>query len=237
MSGRIAITARELYDPPRPPYPRHAQPEVLAWRSLRPRSYLRMLRDFYRDPLSWVGLLVTMLILGYAGGAVLFYLHAVVLGELGPAINPYQHWALDSTLGFVGLTPLAAAILPGAAWAASSSGRLRHGTYAVLGGVLFAFAVAPGPIAHDLLVGRGTWLANRVTEWLGSPNATGMVGMNMGETGDGVSQFASIGAQVIVGIPTYIALVWLTLATMRGLVRSHRAMTARRRTAAAAFAE
>jgi hypothetical protein len=29
----------------------------------------------------------------------------------------------------------------------------------------------PGPIVHNTFVGRGTWLADRVTGWLGDPSA------------------------------------------------------------------
>lgn len=36
-----------------------------------------------------------------------------------------------------------------------------------IGGILFALATAPGPIVHDHLVGRGTWLAGELTKLWG----------------------------------------------------------------------
>jgi hypothetical protein len=175
--------------------------------------------DFYRDPLAWFGLLLSMLILAYAGGAVMFILHAVVLGELGPAIPPVTHWALDSTLGFVGLAPIVALILPIAAWAACpDGGTVRPAVFAGVGGVLFALGTAPGPIAHDLLVGRGTWLANRVTEILG-----GTAVAEHAQHIEPVSQSLSIAMQVLVGVPTYVALVWLALRTIHAVTRTRQA--------------
>jgi hypothetical protein len=232
MSTDFAITARGMFDSSVP----GNEDSVATWRDLRVRSYLRLLREFYRDPLAWVGLFVAMLALGYLGGAVMFVLHAEVLGELGPAINPVQHWILDSTLGFVGLAPVAAFILPAAACVATSCGRLRAGLYATVGGVLFAFATAPGPFAHDMLVGRGTWLANHVALWLNS--GTSMAGMP-GMKGDNVSAVVSVGSQVMVGIPTYIFLVWLSLIATRAVLRTHRAVGVRRtrRTPAHALAK
>jgi hypothetical protein len=60
--------------------------------------------------------------LTYGGGAAMFWFHAIELGEGGPAISPWPHWGLDSTAGFLGLTPLIAVIVPVAAWAAVDAG-------------------------------------------------------------------------------------------------------------------
>src|SRR2546430_17655892 len=106
-----AFTARQVYDP--------TETQVIGPFAVRPRPLVRFYVDYYRAPLAWFGLLVTLLVVAYAGGAVLFVLHAMVLGELGPAISPVAHWLLDSTLGFVGFGPGGALIVPVAAWAAA----------------------------------------------------------------------------------------------------------------------
>ena len=170
-----------------------------------------MLLAFYRDPLAWFGMVGTLLVVAYGGGAVLFVLHADVLGELGPSISPWAHWALDSTLGLVGFAPVVAVLVPLSAWAVTGTpdAAVRPRSYAILAGVLMTLAAAPGPIVHDLLVGRGTWLADRVTTLLGGAAAQVHV------HGDGVSQPASIAGQIIVGVPTYILLMWVSLTAIR----------------------
>jgi hypothetical protein len=181
-----------------------------------------MLRDFYRDPLAWFGGLVSLLVVAYAGGAVMFVLHAVILGELGPAISPVAHWALDSTLGFVGLAPVVAVIVPVAAWLVRTEAdgeAVPALPYAAVGGTLFGLATAPAPIVHDLLVGRGTWLANRVTEVLDGP-----VGIGHHVHGDSVPQALSIALQVAVGIPTYVLLLWLALRLVHTAVQQQEAL-------------
>ena len=202
-----AFTARQVYDP--------TETQVIGPFAVRPRALVRFYVDYYRAPLAWFGLLVTLLVVAYAGGAVMFILHAGVLGELGPAISPVEHWVLDSTLGFVGLAPVVALIVPVAGWAAARvAGAVRPLPYALVGGILFALAAGPGPIAHDLLVGRGTWLANRVTDLLGGPVAAAPH-----VHGDTVSQTLSIGAQLAVGVPTYVLLMWASLTLVRAALR------------------
>jgi hypothetical protein len=225
---KTSITCRRAFDPvwqatsAAQPATGRATPASWTWRELHPRTYCRSLLDFYRDPLSWVALFVSTVILAYVGGLVMFWVHAGMLGELGPAISPTAHWILDSTLGFIGLGPAVAMIMPFALRYASAprprsmttEERLRPLAYALLGGGLFTMATVPGPIMHDLLVGRGTWLANQVTVLLGgAPSAV---------TPAEVSEVASIGSQVLVGLPTYIALVWLSLVAVRALVRARR---------------
>jgi hypothetical protein len=134
------------------------------------------LLGFYRDRLSWLALGVTSAVLCYIGGLVMFWFHAVELDEGGPAISWYAHWMLDSTFAFVALTPALALIIPMAvAWSTLVAGPGRphaiRWSYAVIAGGLFAVATTPGPIAHDLIVGRGTWVAERVTAWIGDPSA------------------------------------------------------------------
>jgi hypothetical protein len=133
-----------------------------------------LVRDFYREPRAWLALLLTSLVMCYIGGGLMFWFHAVYLGELGPNISWYEHWLLDSTIGFLALTPALAIIMPIASAAALRSRqhrRLVPWLFAAVGGLLFALVATPGPLAHDTFVGRGTWLANRVTELVGDPAA------------------------------------------------------------------
>ena len=58
-----------------------------------------------------------------------------------------------------------AVILPIAVTIANrQTGKLSGAYYAMVGGTLFALATVPGPVAHDKLVGRGTWFANQLTQ-------------------------------------------------------------------------
>jgi len=228
---------RRAFDPDIESGPESPGAPAPRWtlRELLPLGYLRLLRDFYSDRLGRVALLVSALFLTYVGGVVMFVLHAELLGELGPSILPVEHWALDSTLGFIGLTPAVALILPVVARYASAphrpsyrvSGQLNTARYALVGGVLFALATAPGPIAHDLLVGRGTFLANHVAAVLNG-SAPQMAGMEMGD----VSPVISIGSQLLVGFPTYALLMWASLVAVRALVRARRRLQAAQSTLA-----
>jgi hypothetical protein len=176
-----------------------------------------LLRTFYEEHRAWRGLLVASLILTYGGGAVMFWFHAIYLGEGGPAISPWHHWLLDSTAGFIGLTPVIAIIVPFAAAISSRNDpRTNHLMFAIVAGVLLAFVTAPAPILHDHLIGRGTWLAERVTHLLGHHHvATGEpqelpVPLEMGE-------------QVAAGIPTYVTLMglsWLAFRTRKAQVEA-----------------
>lgn len=133
------------------------------------------LRAFYRDRIAWLALLTTSILLCYGAGAVMFWYHSVALGEGGPAISWYAHWILDSTFAFIGLTPALFLIIPFAAWAADRLAGVDQARtpwlYTAIAGGLFALATVPGPIAHDLIVGRGTWVADRITALLGNPDA------------------------------------------------------------------
>src|SRR5262249_30223058 len=132
---------------------------------------LAALRAFYSQPVAWLAWAVTSGVLAYAGGAAMFWLHAEIRGEMGPQINPWYHWLLDSSLGFVALTPMVFLILP-AALVILHRSRLgspeeRAGLYVVLVGMLFALVTGPGPFIHDELVGRGKPLANLATTIFG----------------------------------------------------------------------
>jgi hypothetical protein len=111
------------------------RPGVLARRTVREYA------AFYRDRLAWLALGTTAVTLCYVGGAIMFWFHAVRLGEGGPAISWYAHWLLDSTFAFVGLTPVLFVLLPLATWAARalagrSAPHLVRWLYAVVCGTL-----------------------------------------------------------------------------------------------------
>jgi hypothetical protein len=176
-------------------------------------------RTFYAQHRGWRGLLVASLILTYVGGAVMFWYHAIYLGEGGPAISPWHHWLLDSTAGFVGLTPAIALILPFAHRAATTAPDGTPGTtihparFAVVGGTLLAFVTAPAPLVHDEFIGRGTWLAGQVTDLFGHHHvATG--------SEHEVPKILEMAQQVFAGIPTYVALMWITLLALRAMALS-----------------
>jgi hypothetical protein len=161
---------------PRPIFDPFAATPAVAGIGTGWRAIPRALRAYYSDRLSWLALGVTSIVLCYGGGLVMFWFHAIELGEGGPAISWYVHWLLDSTVAFVALTPVLAMVIPLAVyWSGVVTGLRRPGavlgTYAVLAGGLFALATVPGPVVHNAFVGRGTWLADRVTTMLGDPSA------------------------------------------------------------------
>jgi hypothetical protein len=171
-------------------------------------------------------LIVCALALAYGGGAVMFWVHAVYLGEKGPAISPYLHWALDSTAGFIGLTPPLAVILPLAAAVAGWDGTGYNGAgrhlslaaFIAVGGAAFALVTVGGPFAHDAFIARGTWIADRVTDLAGSSAAQAA---SAAAAPDTVSDTTSMAAQFVVGLPTYTALFALAVVLIRAAVRAH----------------
>lgn len=182
---------------------------------------------FYRDRLAWAALAVTAVFLVYVGGAAMFWVHADYLGEPGPQIRPILHYALDSTAGFVGLTPPLFVILPFAVWAGRRvGGGVRPWRYALAGGSVFGLVTAGGPFAHDSLVARGTWIARHVTQLVGTAGAPAGPGTD-------VPLAESILAQLVAGLPVYILLMWLSLHVVRALtrVRHARLTAAQERTA------
>ncbi len=186
------------------------RPAVVARRALREYT------SFYGDRLAWLALGVTAVLLCYVGGAVMFWFHAIRLGEGGPAISWYGHWLLDSTFGFVGLTPVLFLLLPLATGAARAlAGRtaphLVPWLYAAICGSLFAVATTPGPVAHDLLVGRGTWVATQVTRLIGDPTA-------VLTPAHPYPLLAKLTQQLGAGIPVYVALTAVSVVVVRALV-------------------
>lgn len=182
------------------------------------RMGVRNLIGYYRDPLSWKVLAITSVVLCYLGGLVLFWFHSVELGEGGPQIAWYAHWLLDSTFGFIALTPALVLILPLSTWMAQSlagSARMVPWLHAAVGGVLFALVTTPGPIAHDHLVGRGTYIAARVTDLIGDPTAP------LTPVTD-YPPVVTMSQQLGAAMPLYLVLMGLTVLAVRSLVARRR---------------
>jgi hypothetical protein len=203
--GAAAIPTGAPADPAPPPTgePGRAGPRAVV-------------RAFYADPLAWTGLAVAMLVLTYGGGAVMFWFHAVYLGEGGPAISPWLHWAMDSSAGCIGLTPAIALIIPLAAGTSledrpgGGSVRVRPGLFALVGGVLLAVVTAPAPLVHDTLLARGTWLGEKATTMWGGQHS-----VSHGVLYEKGSAWFEMGQQVVVGILTYVPLMFVTLMAVR----------------------
>lgn len=180
---------------------------------LTTRPLLTAIRDFYRERAAIVALLLCGAVVGYGGGAVMFWFHSIYLKEGGPAISPWLHWFIDSTAGFLGLTPALAVVLPTAAWMVAGRGpSIRPFRYALVAGTLLALIAAPAPILHDELIGRGTWLAAQMTDLWGH-------GHHMTGRPQEVSVVIAMEQQAAVGIPTYVAVLWVTVMVARLLAR------------------
>jgi hypothetical protein len=186
-------------------------PRATGWRAV-PAALI----NFYGDRLAWLALGVTSVVLSYVGGLVMFWFHAVELGEGGPAISWYAHWLLDSTFAFLFLTPALAVIIPLAVWAGAmvaGPGRRRAvpWLYAIITGALFSLVTTPGPIAHDLFVGRGTWVADRATELFGDPAAPLAPAQDY-------ELPAALTQQLGAGIMLYLAMTGLSVLVVRAIV-------------------
>jgi hypothetical protein len=127
-----------------------------------PASLVLELKEHYSSRAHRVELAVTSLALCFVGGAAMFWFHALYRGEQGPEISTGSHWLLDSTLGFVALTPVIAVLL-----ALVERRVLKANLRPLVVGVLFALATAPGPLLHDALVGEGTALADLAVSLFG----------------------------------------------------------------------
>jgi len=182
-----------------------------------------VVRCFYGRPIAWAALVVSAAFLTYGGGAVMFWFHAVVREEAGPAIHDLHHWLLDSTLGFVALTPVLAVILPLAVWHASAAAepgaRARLWVYVAATATLFTLFTGPGPLLHNVIAGAGTPLADLATRIFGeAPGAVTEV-MHVHAR----SALTEGLLQLCVGLPVYTACTWLGLGFVRVCVRaSHR---------------
>jgi hypothetical protein len=166
-----------------------------------------IVRDYFADAGARARLLVLSAVLSYAGGAAMFWLHAVYRGERGPAIANQWHWMLDSSLGFLSLTPVLVLILPMARELAAGRGRRIEAT---ITGALFAVITTPGPILHDLVAGQGTPLAHLATRVFGRD--PGVIAAHLHAVEHSGSSEALL--QLAVGLPVYILLSHLTTAAL-----------------------
>ena len=194
---------------------RTGRPSVLRWAG----GKLQHVLDFYVDKRALRLLVVTSVLLTYGGGVAMFWFHAIYRGEQGPAISDVSHWFLDSTLGFVALSPVVLFLLPAASRlvrAGSGPRYLRALCWAVLMGASFALVTAPGPALHNLIAGEGRPLADWATDVFGqnASVARRAVGAHSHSTIiEGI-------LQVAVGLPVYIFVSWsaLHLSAARGLL-------------------
>ena len=180
------------------------------------------LEAFYSRPLAWAAWIVTSLYLAYGGGAAMFWVHAIHRGEAGPAISDLSHWFLDSTLGFLALTPAVFFLLPLALWAARSVTRgslgMRTGGFVVLVGTTFGVVTVPGPLMHNLLVGGGTRLGDLAERVFGldpSVAARNAVAVEHSALSESL-------VQLFVGVPVYLLAAAAALLTVRLFVQVRR---------------
>jgi len=152
----------------------------------------------------------------------MFWLHAIYRGEKGPSIGYWQHWLLDSTLGFIALTPVVFLLLPAALWTLSWQGKkpggVRTGVYVVVVGTLFALVTGPGPLLHNAIAGAGKPLANLATDVFGHDHEIAMRHAEAPER----SAFTEGVLQVVVGIPAYALLTLVSIGVVRTVVRGRR---------------
>jgi hypothetical protein len=174
-----------------------------------------------QQPTTGTGLrLATAAGLAYGGGAVLFWLHAVARHEAGPALSYPKHWLLDSTLALVVLTPLTLA-----AFRSSDRGGRHPSAVAARAAALVAVATTPGPALHNALVGGGTTGAAVATAILGADPDGAAPPPGHAHA----SLLAEILLQLIVALPTYVA-VALLIRAATALARHRRTTTAPRNT-------
>jgi len=138
--------------------------------------------------------------LTYGGGAAMFWLHAIYRGEQGPPIANAWHWLLDSTLGFVALTPAVLLLVPLAA--TLTKGRTAGFTVV---GAAFGVLTTPGPVLHNLVAGAGTPLARLATKVFGAD--PGVVSANAGTVSH--SAISEVALQLLIGLPVYVVLATL----------------------------
>lgn len=205
-----------------PPAPATAAPSRPAKRLA---ALVSGVRAFYSRRITWAALLMTSVLLTYGGGAVMFWLHARYRGEVGPPINDWYHWLLDSTIGFVTLTPVLFLILPAVLVALSDPGRpgprVKVWCYAALVGLLFTLVTGPGPLVHNLVAGEGTLLADAVTDLFGRDPAVELRNRHAGARSPLTEALLQLGA----GVPIYIGLTWLSLGSIRAINRRQQAST------------
>lgn len=182
----------------------------------------KVLRAFYSRPLGWGAMIFVSATLAYVGGGLMFWLHAIYRGEQGPAIDYWQHWFLDSTLGILALTPAVFFLLPIVLWRLGGRGQSRSGVrvglYVVMVGTLFALVTGPGPLLHNAIAGAGTPLADVATDVFGHDPDIARQHAHAPDR----SPFVEGLLQVAVGIPAYSLLTLASIFVVRKVVRARR---------------
>jgi hypothetical protein len=175
--------------------------------SLRPTAVAKLVFLYYRQPTSWLVLIIASMVMIYIGGAAMFWFHAIYLGEGGPAISPVLHWFMDSTAALL-LTPVLFVVLPLASrYARVGQQDLSPHRFALFSGAIFAVMTIPGPFIHNTFIGRGTYLADAVTRLWGD-----------GQPVQPYTQYPfpmEALLQVAFGLPLYIALMWVLFYSVR----------------------
>ncbi len=171
------------------------------------------LREHYGRRGSRLMLVVAAVLLCFGGGAVMFWFHVDVRGERGPALNPWVHWLLDSTLGFIGLAPLLFLLLP-TAYLVAAKGQRSLPAVGALVGAGFALATGAGPAVHNVLVGQKGPLGRWATDTFGADPMVAehnLRAMSHSAVVEGL-------LQIVVGLVVYILLSWLSLAIVAGVL-------------------
>ncbi|MFI6094856.1 hypothetical protein ACIA8G_04840 [Lentzea sp. NPDC051213] len=219
-SHRPPVDARTTYDPANSGRPDEGtRPDLVIpfGHNVVHSGLWSTFKAYYADPIAWVALLITSVLLCYGGGAAMFYVHSIHFREGGPAVSPYVHWALDSTFGWFGLTPVLAVLIPFAI-------RLCRGmpvwAFVLAVGFLFAIITTPGPLAHDLIVARGTPIANVITQLLGDPSIVLQPPMHY-------TALEKMTHQLVAGLPAYVTLSAISYALVRLGLKSFSLKSAR----------
>jgi hypothetical protein len=204
-------------------------------KSINPRIRYRELAQkaadalvaFYSRPIAWIACLATSLTMAYAGGAAMFWVHAIQRGEAGPAISDVAHWFLDSTLGFVGLTPAVFVLLPAAMAVtkrlAARSVRARLAAFVTVTGIGFAVLTVPGPAAHGIIAGQNTPLAQAAEQVFGDDPT---IAARNARAADHSAVSEGL-VQLLVGVPVYLMCAGLALVAVRTGVKVARRLASR----------
>ena len=172
----------------------------------------RALAVHYPSRRAWCSLIATSFTLAYVGGAAMYWTHAVYRGEQGPPIAHPWHWFLDSTLGFLGLTPALLVLIPLARRIAANRSSAVEAL--ALGG-LFTLVTAPGPLLHGVIAGAGTPLARWATSLVGSDPGI----QSTHAHGVDHSAASEVVTQLVMGFPVYIGLAFVVGLVLRQIGR------------------
>ncbi len=174
----------------------------------RAQAMVRDTVEYYADRRARRLMVATSILFTYGGGVVMFWFHALYRGEQGPAISDMAHWFLDSTLGFVALSPVIFFLIPAAGRLIVSMDPPRYlhmAFYALLVGASFAFVTGPGPALHNLIAGEGKPLADWATDVFGRNAAVASRALEAQPRSHATEGLL----QVAIGIPVYVVLAWL----------------------------